>query len=834
MRDFFNHDVPKAQEHLSESWNVLNIATFGTEASKSAVQTACRGYTSEEFPEGIDSDVAQYLTGMIPSERGFTWSLHDCLYGDVEKERRPISAFVKEVEKYPNLLDIMLSIEGLVNKRSSHASGIYIYNHGFLKHNALMKTPRGAPITQFNMEDSDYMGSLKYDFLTVEALDKIRTTLDFLIEDDFMQEQGSLKKNYDKYLHPDILEYDNQDLWDIFANNEVINLFQFDTPVGALCVKKIKPTSLSEVAAANSLMRLMADHGQEQPIDRFIRFKSDRSQWKMQMMRYALTQKEEQLMLKHLDQAHGVAATQEDVMEMVMDGETANFNLTEANKLRKGISKKNEKVIAEVKSMFYKNGIEAGSRKQLLDYIWMEQITPQLGYSFSRNHTTPYSIIALQEVTLYHKYPSLYWNTACLTVNAQSMEADELEGVETTARSTDYKKMATAIGNMQSAGVNISLADINKSSFGFKVDLEEERIIFGLKGITRIGDELVTEIIENRPYTSLEDFQEKVKTNTLQMLNLLKAGAFDALYPDESREDVLKRFIHTISNEKKVLNLRNFNGLIEANLVPTELDFTVRVFGYTKILKKHFKKGEYFMLENEQLLDFFTDNFDTGYLSVVDGVSAVHQTTFDKQIYQKEMDVAREWLKRDQEQVLAAFNQILFDEQWEKYCSGNISAWEMDSVSFYYHEHELAHINKEKYGIDDFNTLLYTPEIDYVFHKNGKDIPIYKLTKIIGTVISKEKTNGTINLLTTNEVITVRFRKPYFATFDKQLSEKRNDGTKKITEKSWFSKGNKLMITGYRREDQFVPKTYARTPSHTLYLIDDFDEEGNMTLRSER
>lgn len=126
-------------------------------------------------------------------------------------------------------------------------------------------------------------------------------------------------------------------------------------------------------------MRLMADHGQEQPIDRFIRFRADKSQWKVQMMKYGLNKSEEDLMLKYLDQVHGVAATQEDVMEMVMDEKTANFNLTEANKLRKGIAKKNEKVIAEVKAMFYEHGLTAGNRKELLDYMWIEQITPQLG-----------------------------------------------------------------------------------------------------------------------------------------------------------------------------------------------------------------------------------------------------------------------------------------------------------------------------------------------------------------------------------------------------------------------------------------------------------------------
>ena len=252
MQEFFNRDIPEMQKHLSENWNVLNIATFGTEASRSAVITSCRGYTSEEHPTGIDSEISQYLTGMIPSERGKTRSLSECIYGNPETDLKPIAEFNREIAKYPGLKEIMLSIEGMVNKVSSHASGIYIYNNGFLKHNAMMKTRRGAAITQFDMDDSDYMGSLKYDFLTIEALDKIRVAMDLLIEDDFMQEQETLKLTYDKYLHPDVLNYDDKELWNTFGTNEVVNLFQFDTPVGALCVKKIQPKNLTEVAAANS------------------------------------------------------------------------------------------------------------------------------------------------------------------------------------------------------------------------------------------------------------------------------------------------------------------------------------------------------------------------------------------------------------------------------------------------------------------------------------------------------------------------------------------------------------------------------------------------------
>ena len=119
MQEFFNVDVPEMQKHLAENWNVLNIATFGTEASRSAVITACRGYTSEEHPEGIDSEISQYLTGMIPSERGKTRSLSECIYGDPEKDLKPIADFNREIAKYPGLKAIMLSIEGMVNKVSS-------------------------------------------------------------------------------------------------------------------------------------------------------------------------------------------------------------------------------------------------------------------------------------------------------------------------------------------------------------------------------------------------------------------------------------------------------------------------------------------------------------------------------------------------------------------------------------------------------------------------------------------------------------------------------------------------------------------------------------------
>ena len=198
------------------------------------------------------------------------------------------------------------------------------------------------------------------------------------------------------------------------------------------------------------------------------------------------------------------------------------------------------------------------------------------------------------------------------------------------------------------------------------------------------------------------------------------------------------------------------------------------------------------------------------------------------------MDVAREWLKANQEQTLAALNSTLFMDTWEKYAQGSLSAWEMEALCFYYNEHELENVNTHKYGIVNFFDLPEQPEVEYFFKRNGKEIPIYKTFKIIGTVISKNDNKSSVDLLTTTGVVTVKFTKEYFAMFGRQISEKQEDGTKKVMEKGWFQRGTKLMVTGYRRDDMFVAKTYKNTSTHQLYKIVDIYEDGTMELTHDR
>ena len=172
--------------------------------------------------------------------------------------------------------------------------------------------------------------------------------------------------------------------------------------------------------------------------------------------------------------------------------------------------------------------------------------------------------------------------------------------------------------------------------------------------------------------------------------------------------------------------------------------------------------------------------------------------------YQLVMDDAREWIKEHQAEILEKYNEVLFKECWDKYATGNVSSYEMESLCFYYHDHELKDVNLDKYGIVDFFSLSSEPDVDYYFKRNGHDIPIYKIRKVIGTVIGKNDARSSISLLTTSGVITVKFTKEYFAMYNRQMSEKQEDGTKKVVEKGWFTRGTKLMVAGFRRDDTFV------------------------------
>ena len=815
------------------------VATFGTETTKSTIQTACRGYRSEEYPNGIDNDIAQYLSSLVPSERGFLWSLDEVINGNKEKDRYPVVQFINEVNQYPGLLEIMQGIEGLISRRGSHASGVIMFDEDPYEFGCFMKTPSGDVITQYDLHMAEAAGMTKYDFLLTEVQDKITQCIKFLQEDGEIEENLTLREVYDKYFHPDVLDIENEDVWQNIQDGKIINIFQFDSVVGSQAAKKIKPKSMLELADANGLMRLMtSEKGAETPMEKYIRFKNNINFWYQEMDRAGLTKEEMKVLEPYFLKSYGVPPSQEQMMQMLMDENICHFSLKDANAARKIVGKKQMSKIPALREQVY----EQAASPALGNYVWTCGIGPQMGYSFSIIHALAYSFIGYQTAYLATKWNPIYWDTACLVVNSGSLEEEDSEIEDEDynyadlnkkkEKTSDYGKIAKAIGEIVSQNIDVSLVNINTSDYGFEPDIENNRILYGLKALSNINAETIEKIKGGRPYSGIKDFMIRCPLTKTAMINLIKAGAFDEIETDlHSRKEIMAYYLYKASEPKKRITLQNWSGLVSYNLVPKELELQIRVFNFNKYLKSINKGiiGDSYRLNNicisffEKHLTDVLDNVEEGFV--------INKKFWDN-FYQTMMNPAREWIKANQSEILETYNQVLFKEIWDKYASGTTSSWEMDALCFYHGEHELKDINVYKYDIANFFKL-ESNEVEYYFKKGNAQIPIYKLYRIIGTVISKNDTTHIVTLLTTTGVVNVKFSKEYYAMFKRQISQPQADGTKKVIEKSWFKRGTKLMVTGFRRDDQFVGKTYSNTQTHQLYKITDIIGD-EMKLQHER
>ena len=205
-----------------------------------------------------------------------------------------------------------------------------------------------------------------------------------------------------------------------------------------------------------------------------------------------------------------------------------------------------------------------------------------------------------------------------------------------------------------------------------------------------------------------------------------------------------------------------------------------------------------------------------------------------KAVYDKYMNVYRTYIINNKQELLDKLNNLIFNIEWNKYALGNYSAWEMEALCFYYHEHELAHVDTARYGFSNFSEIPENPIVEKTFTRGNKEINMFKLFKICGTCIAKNKTKSTVSILTTDGVVNVKFRKEYFALFDKQISERGSDGVKHVVEKSWFNRGSMIVVMGIRSGDDFISKKYASSGGHQLYKIDAINEDGSLTLRDAR
>ena len=862
-------------DHLRKVYGddrVANVATFGTEKSKSAILTACRGL-------GIDVDIAQYLASMIVADRGMLRTLDQTFYGDEENEWAPNKQFVYEMtENYPEVWQVAKKIEGLVCRLGEHAGGVIFVDEDFENSTALMRAPNGDIMTQFDLHDCEDCSLIKYDLLSVEAMDKIHICLDLLIEQGYIEQKETLKDTYESVIGIYNLEREASDMWKMVWNHEIQSLFQMEKQSGIQGIALTHPQSVDDLAVLNSVIRLMAqEKGAEQPLNKFARFKNDIRYWYEEMESYGLTKEEQKLLEPVIKLSYGISESQEKFMQLVQMPECGGFNLTWADKLRKSIAKKNPAAYEELQREYFKTVEEKGLSKNLCNYVWNVLVATSRGYGFNASHTLAYSLIALQEMNLAYRFPIMFWNCACLISDAggadsEDEEIDEQAEEETKTeesygneiedfnvdddevessyeenedcdgypaeiivtpsgkkkkkvKSTNYGKIATAIGKIKSSGVDVAPPDINKSSYTFYPDVDNNTIRYGLSGITKVGEELVKTIMDGRPYSSVADLINRVKINKAQVVNLIKSGAFDCF---GDRVQVMREYINSVSDTKKRITLQNMKMLCDFELIPDEYDLQRRVYNFNKYVKK-FKHEAYYLFD-DIAMHFFEKHFDMDKLEPTELSESgfmIKQTVWDN-IYQHHMDIIRPWVKKNADTLLEQVNERLTRDMWNKYCLGNLSKWEMDAVSFYSHSHELAKLDMRRYDLTDFEDLSENPVVERVIPIKGKQVPILKIYRICGTVLDRDKAKKTVTLLTTSGVVTVKIYGGIFANYDKQISERGADGKKHVVRKSEFSRGNKIIVCGVRDGDSFRAKKYARTPYHLIETIERVDENGNL------
>ena len=794
----------------------VQVCTFGTASTRSAIQIACRGYSTDEYKHGIDNDTALYLSSLVPQERGFLWPIHDVIHGNKEKGRKPNVIFLNTIKQYPGLLDIIVGIEGLIVSRGIHASGVNFYGEDPYETACFMKATSGAVITQYSLHDAEYCGDTKYDFLVTEQMDIMAQCIQLLQENGYIEKELTLRQAYDKYVHPDKLPLEDDKLWDAIDSTEILALFQLNTAVGGNIVRQLVPRNVEELTACNALMRLTGEEGMERPADRYERLKNDISLWYQEMDSVGLTKDEQKVLEKYMLADYGAPSSQEVLMTILMDPNTCAFTLAEANAARKIIAKKKMDKVNELKEKI----LHQAKRKVLGEYIWHTVILPQASYSFSRIHGYSYSLIACQAAYLATYYPSIYWNTAYLRV---------ISGLDADA-SSNYNKIARGVGDIINHGIKVSLIDINKSGYMFEPDEENNAIRYGLKALNGVGGEIIEDIVANRPYEDIYDFMEKVKCNKTVMVALIKSGAFDSF---EERKEIMKEYIGITSEPKKRITMQNFNMLMEKGLIPQSLNFQKRLFVFNKALKKNCKKGTDLIVK-DNYYDFYSQFFDVDCLHPHENELAIAASDW-KKMYDDGMSPAKAWVTVNKDSLLKQLNSSLFQEEWDKYAAGSYATWEMTSLGFYYHEHELIDVNDDEYGIVEFDSLPEEPLVDYTFRRNGRDIPIFSTFRLCGTVIAKDDLKSSISILTKGSgVVNVKMTKDYYARYNAQLSEVGIDGKKHVMEKGWFKRGTLVVVNGFRRGNTFVLKSYKKTNSHQLYRITQVNNDGTIRMTNAR
>ena len=769
--------------------NVINSGTFTTEGTRSAVISAYKGI-------GLTMNDAQNALDILPDG----YSLKDAFYGNEKDDLKPVQKFIDEVEQHENLKKVMLGIEGVVSGRGSHASGVFVMPDGYVNHFGSMKTSSGLTITQFEAHDVEAVGGIKIDFLSIDALDRIRESMDILIDNKKIEDQGSVKATYDKYLHPNVIDIKDPVLYDTILKGDVPHIFQFATGMGRQGVKKVQPQNFGDLEATNTLIR-MTTKG-EQLIDRYIRYRDNPQEWEDDMIEYGLNESERKTLHRLLDKRYGINDTQEFLMMIVMDENISNFTLKMANKMRKSVAKKNPKLQEEQKKIFFEYGKKNGTRQEMLDYVWQEDIVPQLSYSFSLPHVSGYTLIAIIETYISAKYGAIYWKAANLNVDAGTTHGFELDSIK-------YAEVARGVVNARETA-EIELPSVNGALYSFTIT-KDGKIAFPIGAISSVNQDLIERIENNRPFKKVMEFVSKVEPTDKQMSLLIKAGAFHEFINDNNK--LAQMWLMQTTDKKKKLTTIQLPRMM--NQLPKQFEDIAKMYQLKSMIW-----GRNKVPMNEEIEKEYLDKYSDIDYDYEDGKLVPDKKKFDKE-FNKRAEPLKDWLKTE-EAIDIIFYQDLA-KRWDKLFTGNQDSWYFEALSFYPGDHELLSTPVNKL-LGKFENLPETPERK----SNGKFNYVRAL--IAGTVLQYNSKKGVATIYTTSgSVIEAQIGKGRASYYAHRVAQGKGKN-RHVVDDSWFKRNEKIGVIGYRRGEKIQANNMNTDYPHAIIKINGYGDNAYVQL----
>jgi DNA polymerase-3 subunit alpha len=462
---------------------VASIITFGTMGAKAAIRDVGR-VMNVPLPE-VDK-----IAKLVPFVSGRTVSIEkDALEVPEFKRIYNSSAEMKE------LVDIAMGMEGTVRNAGTHAAGVVIADKPLTEYLPLHRPTSNSEetpiksVTQFEMGILDSLGMLKVDFLGLATLSTMARACDLI------KERHGIELNLDN------IPIDNPKAFELLGNGQTAGVFQVEGGGMTRWLVEMKPKNLDNVIAMVALYR----PGPMQFIPDYI----------ARMHGEAEVEYRHEALRPIFEDTYGIPVYQEQLMNAAV--QLAGYTQSEADDLRKAISKKIAEKIKKHRDKFVKGASEKGMPKETAELIftdWEEFAR----YGFNKSHAADYGIIAVQTAYLKAHYPAEYM-TALLTVTRN-----------------DTAKVALYVADTRGMSIPVLQPDINSSEWDFTIENggnKETSIRFGFSAVKNVGEAPVNLILEARkdqPFKDLNDFSRRVDLRAVgkrALECLIKVGALD-------------------------------------------------------------------------------------------------------------------------------------------------------------------------------------------------------------------------------------------------------------------------------------------------------------------